>query len=238
MSKYTGIFFDLDGTLRTHQPEGYQAFVEYAGRVGVALSDEQVECCERAAHRYWADGAQVFDHLSRYDERGFWVNYNRILLNEMGVPGVLDEAANRIQDHFAHYAPQDVVFADAPDVLSTLKQSGYVLGLVSNRDTELDTLVTHYGLRQFFDFTLSGGQAKSYKPDHAIFIQALSLAGNLAPESVLYVGDNYYADVVGALGVGMDAILIDPRGIFRDLYHQRVDSLLAVLAYIKQTEQA
>jgi phosphoglycolate phosphatase-like HAD superfamily hydrolase len=40
--QYRAILFDLDGTLRANQPEGFEAFIEYAGRVGLALSDSQI----------------------------------------------------------------------------------------------------------------------------------------------------------------------------------------------------
>ena len=81
------------------------------------------------------------DHLSRYDERGFWVNYNHLLLNAVGVHADTS-VAEKIQDEFEHYSPQDVVFADTPLVLHTLQRAGYIVGLVSNRDHELDTLAT------------------------------------------------------------------------------------------------
>jgi HAD superfamily hydrolase (TIGR01549 family) len=232
MRKYQAIFFDLDGTLRANQPEGFEAFIEYAGREGIALTGAQIELCEREVHRYWADGAQVVDHLSRYDERGFWVNYNQVLLDAIGARSE-DGVAARIQDHFDHYAPQDVVFADTPEVLGALKQAGYTLGLVSNRDGELDTLATRYGFRQYFDFTLSGGQARSFKPDPGIFRVALEMAGNVPTNRALYIGDNYFADAVGARGVGMDAILIDPRGIFREYYPRRVTALRDLLDLIE-----
>jgi putative hydrolase of the HAD superfamily len=229
--KYKAILFDLDGTLRANQPEGVEAFIEYASRVGIALTPEQIEVCEREVHRYWANGAQVADHLSRYDERGFWVNYNQVLLDAMGIHHQPD-AADRIQDQFNHYQPQDVVFADTPMVLQTLKLAGYTLGLVSNRDRELDTLATYYGFRQYFAFTLSGGQARSFKPDPGIFRQALQLAGDVPPQQALYVGDNYFADVMGALSVGMDALLVDPHDVFRDYYPKRVKMLREVLGFL------
>jgi putative hydrolase of the HAD superfamily len=233
MTKYIAIFFDLDGTLRSNQPDGFQAFIEYAARVGIALTTEQIETCERAVHHYWADGARVADHLARYDERGFWINYNQTLLQSMGIRE-LDGVAEKIQDQFDHYAPQDVVFADTPVVLEALQQAGYELGLVSNRDGELDSVAARYGIRQFFRFCLSGGQAHSFKPDLGIFQQALQLAGNIAATQALYVGDNYYADIVGAVRAGMDALLIDPRDVFRDYYPKRVKSLKEVLAAIER----
>jgi FMN phosphatase YigB (HAD superfamily) len=177
MSKYKAILFDLDGTLRANQPEGFQAFIEYASRVGIALSEHHIQTCERAVHQYWADGAQVFDHLARYDERGFWVNYNRLLLVAMGVPHTIGDA-EKIQDQFGHYEPQNVVYADVPFVLESLRNTDHIVGLVSNRD-------------------------------------------------------NYYADIVGAQNVGMDAILIDPRDVFHGYYDKRVKTLLDVLPLIE-----
>jgi putative hydrolase of the HAD superfamily len=229
---YTAVLFDLDGTLRANQPEGVEVFIEYAARVGYALTEDQVRQCERAVHHYWADGAQVADHLSRYDERGFWINYNQHLLSAVGVHAATS-VAEKIQDEFQHYSPQDVVFADTPLVLQTLQRAGYVVGLVSNRDHELDTLATQYGFRQYLNFTLSGGQAHSFKPDAGIFRKALQMAGNVPPDRAIYVGDNYYADVLGAMNVGMDAILVDPHDLFGVEYSRRVRMLKEVLALIE-----
>lgn len=231
MSRYKAILFDLDGTLRANLPEGFQVFIEYASRVGIALDQSHIEICERAVHQYWADGAQVVDHLSRYDERGFWVNYNHLLLDAMAIPHT-EDIAEKIQDQFKHYDPQNVVFADVPYVLESLRQTGHVVGLVSNREGEVDTEVTRYGFRHLLDFTLTGGQAHSWKPDAGIFRRALQLAGDVPADSACYVGDNYYADIVGARNVGMDAILIDPRDVFHGYYDKRVKTLLEVLSMI------
>jgi FMN phosphatase YigB (HAD superfamily) len=39
---------------------------------------------------------------------------------------------------------------------------------------------------------------------------------NLSPQEVIYVGDNYYADVVGARRAGLWPVLYDPLGVFPD----------------------
>lgn len=229
--RYAAILFDLDGTLRANEPEGFEAFLDYAQRAGLSLSAQQKEQCERAVHRYWADGALVADHLARFDERGFWVNYNQVLLNAMGV-GECGGCAHRIQDCFAQYDPADVLFPDTPLVLARLRAEGYLIGLVSNREGSLEPVVRAYGIERYFRFTLSGGQARAYKPAPAIFRQALKLAGGIPASQAVYIGDNYYADVLGARAVGMDAILIDPRGVFRDLCDRSVPRLRDVLDVI------
>ncbi len=230
--RYQAVLFDLDGTLRANQPEGFEAFVEYAGRVGIVLTEEQIKICEREAHRYWASD-RVDADMARYDQRGFWVNYNQILLNAMNVARDCADCAHRIQDLFDGYDPQDVVFADTRPVLQTLYDAGYTLGLVSNREEPLDPFAEQYGIRQFFAFTLSAGQAGCYKPDPRIFYRALEMAGDVAPSKAVYIGDNFFADVIGALNVGMDAILIDPRNVFERYYTTRVRRLRDVLSLIE-----
>lgn len=229
--RYKAVLFDLDGTLRANQPEGFEAFVEYAGRVGLALSGEQIKICEREAHRYWAS-ARVDTDIARFDQRGFWVNYNQLLLDGMNAGHEIGECAHRIQDLFDDYQPQDVLFADARPVLQALHGDGYTLGLVSNRDENLLPRVEAYSLAEFFDFTLSAGQAASYKPDPRIFYKALEMANAHVHETV-YIGDNFFADVIGALNIGMDAILIDPHDVFERYYSARVRQLREVLPLIQ-----
>ncbi len=48
---------------------------------------------------------------------------------------------------------------------------------------------------------------------------------NAAPEESLYVGDVYSVDYLGATGAGMQALLMDVPGAYRDKGVPRVDSL-------------
>jgi putative hydrolase of the HAD superfamily len=54
-----------------------------------------------------------------------------------------------------------------------------------------------------------------FKPDPGVFGHALRRV-NLFPPDAMYVGDNYYADVVGSRAAGLRPILYDPLGIFPD----------------------
>jgi len=55
----------------------------------------------------------------------------------------------------------------------------------------------------------------AFKPDLAIFEEALRRAGTSAAQTI-YVGDNYYADAVGARRAGLRPVLYDPSGLFPD----------------------
>jgi putative hydrolase of the HAD superfamily len=65
----------------------------------------------------------------------------------------------------------------------------------------------------YLEFALTSGEVNSWKPDTKIFEHALQHL-DLQPEDALYVGDNFYADVIGARRAGIHPVLIDPDGIF------------------------
>ena len=175
--------------------------------------------------------------MAHHDTRGFWVNYNKLLLLAMNLGHDCGDCADRIQDLFDAYDPQDMVFGDTRPVLQTLRSAGYTLGLVSNRSEDLLPLAEKYGIADLFHFTLSAGQAGCFKPEPGIFYKSLALAGVTAKDAV-YIGDNFFADVIGALNVGIDAILIDPRDIFAKYYARRVKQLRDVLAELGVVESA
>jgi putative hydrolase of the HAD superfamily len=68
-------------------------------------------------------------------------------------------------------------------------------------------------LDSYFKFILAGGEVNAFKPDKLIFDHALKLAGTSASET-MYIGDNYFADVVGARRAGLIPVLYDPVNLF------------------------
>ena len=52
-----------------------------------------------------------------------------------------------------------------------------------------------------------------FKPEPGVFEHALKRA-NLSASEVAYVGDNYFADIVGARRAGLTPVLYDPNNIF------------------------
>jgi FMN phosphatase YigB (HAD superfamily) len=56
------------------------------------------------------------------------------------------------------------------------------------------------------------------RPNYARgYLEAMALAGGVSPQEAVYVGDNYYTDIVGANGIGMRAILVDEHELFSDI---------------------
>ncbi len=66
------------------------------------------------------------------------------------------------------------------------------------------------GLGEHFEVVVDSKLAGVEKPDPRIFSFAIEALG-LRPDEVLYIGDIYEVDVVGAEAAGLHAALVDPE---------------------------
>lgn len=103
------------------------------------------------------------------------------------------------------------VFKDTLPVLQRLKEKRFGIGLISNWNDTAREVLQETGIISYLDHVVISSEVNIEKPDERIFNIALEQAGIPAKEC-LYVGDNYYDDVVGSRKVGMKSILINPFG--------------------------
>jgi len=211
------IFFDLDGTLRHSVPSGGEVFTDYVITLGLRVDEEARLRALRWEHLYWANSVDLRDDLLAHsgETEKFWIEYSRRRLIALGAS--LQEASEYAVKTSVHmgefYRPESIIPEDVRRTLPQLKQAGYILGVISNRNESFHDLLQEHGIGDFFDFSLPAGEVNVWKPDAGIFEHALRRV-NLSAKEALYVGDNYYADVVGARRAGLQPVLYDPIGIF------------------------
>ena len=213
------IFFDLDGTLRHSVPSGGEVFTDYVVTLGLEVNEEARLRAIRWEHFYWASSVDLRNDLLAHsaETENFWIEYSRRRLIALGAsPEWAMEFAPRISMHMGEvYKPESIVPEDVRRTLPQLKESGYILGVISNRDKPFHDLLQDHGIGEFFDFSLAAGEVNIFKPDPGVFDHGLQRV-KLSAKEVIYVGDNYYADVVGARAAGLQPVLYDPLGIFPD----------------------
>lgn len=210
------VFFDLDGTLRFNRPSGREYFMDYAATLGVPTSRDQRALVWRWEHYYFANSSDLKKDNAEYpDTRDFWLNYGRRQLIAMGC--TTEQAAQlapAIHQHMNdNYKPENWVDPSTRQILSDLKSAGYFLGVISNRDKPFGDELKTLGLEEFFGLAISSHEANAKKPEAAIFHYSLDKAG-ASPSETMYVGDNYFADVLGARRAGIHPVLLDTDGIF------------------------
>jgi len=228
------VFFDLYGTLaRFHPPReevqaqacepfGFQ--VARDGLVqGYSLADE------------WMNKVNASDRpmplMSREERRGFFAEYERLVLLGAGIKVDL-ETAGKVWAKVSRMPYGLALFDDVLPTMDALKRRGLVLGTLSNITQELRDLSQNLGLAQYLDFAVTSWEVGQGKPHPPIFLAALERAHVQAPEALM-VGDSYSSDIQGARGVGIRPLLLDREGILTDINDcPRIRSLPEVLGYL------
>jgi putative hydrolase of the HAD superfamily len=217
--KIKAVFFDLDGTLRQNLPRGGEVFATQAARLGVHMSDIDRLRAQRWEHYYWAYSKELLgDRLEFGGQVGdFWNRYSHRQLVALGASTAQAEVlAPQMNAYMAEaYKPESIVPDEVPTVLTSLRGSGLRLAVISNRDQPYEQEMEELGLAQFFSFSLAGGAINARKPEPEVFWHACQRL-EVAPADSAYVGDNYFADVVGARAAGLIPVLYDPPEIFPD----------------------
>jgi FMN phosphatase YigB (HAD superfamily) len=174
------------------------------------------------------------DHLEIPARRRY-----EMLCARLGMPR--DAAAEDCIDgmlatHHRYMHDSTVCPPERTQVVEALK-GRYRLGLLSNFDsaeTGMKILATH-GLRPHFSPIHISDAIRYRKPRCEAFLCTAEAMG-VAPQDVLFIGDTFALDVVGAKGVGMDAAWFDRRKTPADLDQAHPDytithfrDLLAIL---------
>ncbi len=219
LDKITTVLFDLDGTLRHSVPSGFDLILKYASDLGLEDDPGRRVKIGQWTHRYWADSECLLNDKKAFNTEngGFWLNYAKRQFEALGVSS--EQAVAWAPGAHAYmeenFKPADMIPDDVFESLQKLKDAKYRLGLVTNRSKPIDEYIEEIGLKDYFNFYFTAGEIGSWKPKAKIFQHALNLA-KAEPHEAIYVGDNYYADVVGAQNADIMPVLLDPNKIFPD----------------------
>ena len=99
---------------------------------------------------------------------------------------------------------------------SRVKSMGHQTAIVTNNAREFrDRWVSLVPIDAICHEIVDSSEIGLRKPDPRIFDRALEITGS-SPERIIYVGDNYYADIIGAKNAGLRPVLLDEKGVFPD----------------------
>lgn len=123
---------------------------------------------------------------------------------------VVKQIATAYADSFFCYPPPPHL--DAQNVLRSVKEQGYRIGLISNTGmtpgVTFRTYMGQIGLLEYFDVLTFSDEVRLAKPSREIFHRTAQ-ALEVPPEQVVHVGDHLLADVLGARQAGMKTIWIE-----------------------------
>ena len=236
---FKAILFDWAYTLvdliGDNDRDPLKAVFDFLQGKGVSLPvfEEAYSSCHDLFYKMIAVSRET--HLeARFEQvlNWFLIRYQVPINGKTSVPELL---AVYYEDVYRHRKVYDDVVA----TLKTLKAAGIPMAIVSNttnpgsmKDRERELL----GLDSFFKFSIYSSEVPFRKPHPSIFHLAVDRM-ELPVDQILFVGDNLYADVVGAQAVGLRAAWVNrnhhkpPAGVAPDYEIRNISELLQLSSH-------
>jgi putative hydrolase of the HAD superfamily len=203
------IFFDVGNTLLYPSPSVSEVCRDILAEEGhvhdlsaidalMPMVDEYYEDRYRTDDTFWTDEGETSQ---------VWVGMYSLLCQRLGIAEEPQRIARRVYDEFGDPARWRA-YPDVEPAFRRLRARGVRLGIISNWDSRLASLLDGLGLGELVDTVVSSADVGMRKPDPRIFELACERLG-VEPRHAAHVGDHHYADIVGATAVGMVPVLID-----------------------------
>ena len=205
MAKIKGVFFDLGGTLRIaenvpeHQERAKARMAQLAGAQDVQAFIDMVEA-RYEPYRDWA--------LNENKEAGDYDLWAKWLLPELPEE-TLQAICHEMTYQYRQVKGLRHLVDGGLEVIQTLHQRGYKLGIISNLigEEEIPNWLRDDGLEQYFDALVLSSVCHIRKPDPAMYWMGCEQLG-LKPEECASVADNLNRDITGAKAAGIRANIL------------------------------
>lgn len=199
------VFFDAVGTLIFPTPTALDVYRAVAERRGLSLTTAEVRSRFIAAYRAEEAGDAANGWAtSEHREHARW---HRIVTETLlGVPEP-EDCFRELFDHFARPSAW-ALNPDATAVLSELARRGVVLGMGSNYDARLWSVLDGFPELELLRPRIVVSAEVGFRKPARQFFAVVSRVAGCEPGSVLFVGDDAVNDYDGAANAGMAAVLL------------------------------
>lgn len=206
------IFLDAVGTLfGISEPVGW-VYAKFAEKYGVSVDRD---CLDMAFYKTFKNAPPcTFPELTETEipaaEYRWWATICRETFKECDVKSEFANFDIFFSDLY-NYFTTDLAWKIYPETITALKkwqQKGIELGVLSNFDTRLLTVLKILNISQYFQSVTISSLVGAAKPGKKVFQTALT-AHRCLSENAWHVGDSWREDIEGALAAGLMAIEID-----------------------------
>ncbi len=231
------VFFDAADTLFHVKGSVAEIYLQYAVQYGFSHRPDSLSAIKQAFSRAFreapppifvsAEPAQI-----KQSERLWWFDIVHNVFYRVGMFERFDDFFDRIFAVFED-AGSWRLFPETLSTLTSLKESGLELGIISNFDSRLFLVMRGLGIADLFDTITISSLAQAAKPSAKIFQLALDQHA-VDPEEALHVGDSLRDDVEGAGKAGLHAVLLDRQGRSQSSGVRTIQSLDELMPLIKR----
>lgn len=199
------IIFDCFGTLINTGNNSIKAVEQILFNVGVNLDAQKFYGDWKAKKRQKMNASVFLNEKTLFE----------VSLSETFAQyGIVADASKEVKPMIHSLFAERLVFSDVHETLAKLANENVDIAIGSTTDT--DSLLYYLELNQLsFSHIYTSENMQVYKPDIKFYKTILSRSGWLAKDC-LFVGDSYMDDVYGPQKVGMKAVLLDRKALYKD----------------------
>jgi HAD superfamily hydrolase (TIGR01549 family) len=202
------IFFDLDDTLHDHLKPFSDSFKVIFPAYYRTISIETVYKKFRDASDF------LWEIYCRNEITLAELRIQRVIyaLNSFDI-NISIEQAQQFQERYELQLNHLELFPEVPELLTLLRNKGYLLGIITNGPTEHQLMkIELLGLKKYIprDLMFISDEVGAAKPNPAIF-NAAAKKVVYSPKALLYIGDSWTNDVIGPIGAGWQSIWYNHR---------------------------
>jgi putative hydrolase of the HAD superfamily len=212
-ARLRAVFLDIGDTVMRPNPSWEHVYAIAFEEYGVQVEVEALHAALRRAYHHGGYGFEAGFEPTEETSFARTMQIDGAALADLGLEPMPESFFRRLSELFMLTANWHV-FPDVAPALAALRERGLAVGAVSNWVWQLPELLHALDLVSQFDFIAASSRVGFEKPHPEIFQWALEQA-KVSPAEAVHVGDHLDADVAGARGVGIQAVLIDRRDRFQ-----------------------
>lgn len=209
-NSYQHLFFDLDHTLWDFEGNAQECLIEIYDHfnlkdLGVEDFSAFFEKFSAVNHHYWALLEKREINVDFIRRKRF-----KTALSKLGIE-IEESFSLEMTEVFMHTLPlKERLIEGTIEILDYLKPN-YQLHIISNgfEDMQMQKMRSG-GIEHYFEEVITNEKANARKPEKAIFDYALNRA-NASISNSLMIGDNYEADIKGAINAQFDTVFYNPE---------------------------
>lgn len=216
MSKFEAVIFDLDSTLTNTHRYPIVASAWLLKKSGIESEELTSSYIRHLVIRYRTAIQAIVEgapYRSAYEIVHTAMGESLNDIDHHADPFLVKEAADRFK---ALHLELSTLYDGVYEILHNLKTKDMKLGVISNSFAgNARIILSNLEIDHFFSSVVDCGDVDAFKPMKAPFervLKELSTDSSMA----LYIGDEYYADMVGAKSIGLSTIWINNRKVSID----------------------
>ncbi|VDP17927.1 unnamed protein product [Onchocerca flexuosa] len=205
----------LNTLIRLKQSPGH-TYADFAKHFNIQCSGDELNEAFRRNFRTLSKRKLCYG-FRKDGEVAWWIELVKNCFADIGKKSTeIDKLAHKLFVYYGTVEPWRLVDNQVRDHLKELQNRKIRLGVISNFDSRLRTILDGLNLSSYFEVMFLSGEVGIEKPNKQIFEKVAKYFQISEMEEILHVGDDEEKDFNGARKAGARAVLLNPDKVSCD----------------------